>query len=143
MTGDQAMYKNHKPPDKPQLINNRVDKALAGGQQGHCEGLLGTHDDDLIFAGTKDLEAKRKGLGKNIKMKPAKYTPLTCAGLRIKREDEGTVSLGQEEYVLILKKQEENYKYENFRSYHHRLALITSSRPDVMATRNTFSQITD
>lgn len=75
-------------------------------------------------------------------MKPASSTPLAFSGLRIKRGNEGSVTLDQEKYILSLKKQDDNCMYETFRSYRHKLAWIAFRRPDVMATSNIFSQVT-
>lgn len=76
-------------------------------------------------------------------MKPTSNTPLVFAGLKINRETNGTVTLDQKDYILSLEKQDDNCTFDTFRSYRHKPAWIDSSRPDIMARSNIFSQVTE
>lgn len=60
--------------------------------------------DDLLFSGTEGLRRSSKSFDESIKMtpSPAYNTPLTFAGLRIKRESDGTMTMNQEEYIKSL-----------------------------------------
>lgn len=77
---------------------------------------------DLLLAGTDEFRKRSSKLDQCIKMKPASDTPLTFAGLRIQRVDDGTVLLNKKEYTNSLEKQSDDFTFEVFRSYRHKLA---------------------
>lgn len=130
ITGDQALFYHTTEAEK------------SGQEEGNCDGLLGTYVEDILFSGTEKFEKHTKKLDEKIKVKPAKKLPITFAGLSINKEQDGTITIDQSEYIRKLTKLEKDCTYEDFRSYRHKLAWIASSRPDITAASNLYSQVT-
>lgn len=64
------------------------------------------------------------------------------AGIRVQQAEYASVILDQREYILSLKELDKNSTYDDFRSYRHKLAWIASTLPDITATSNIYSQVT-
>lgn len=107
-----------------------------------CDGIIGTYVDDLICCGTDEFRKRENRLRDLIKLKITKEPPLLFAGIYVQQGKDSHVTLDQREYIMGLKRLEKKSKFEDFRSYRHKFVWIASTRPDITATRNIFSQVT-
>ena len=109
---------------------------------GKIEGLIATHVDDTLVAGTKDFNQAAKRIEDRFDAKPREESDITFAGIHIEENEACSFTLHQGLYAERLKALRPDCTFEQFRSRRHKIAWLDLTRPDVQADTALLAQIT-
>ena len=119
-----------------------VDMAKFATGQG-VKGLLGVFVDDLLRSGEKNFNKTLENVSSRFESKPRIYDDVYFAGVHIKRQEDHTITVDQSAHIKKLEKLSRKAGFEEFRSRRHALGWLSQTRPEISATVNILSQVTD
>ena len=86
------------------------------------EGLIATHVDDTLFAGTKDFKQAGKRIEDRFDATVREESDITFTGIHIEENEDGSFTLHHRLYAERLKALRPDCSFEQFRSRRHEIA---------------------
>jgi hypothetical protein len=109
---------------------------------GSLEGLTGLYVDDTLSTGTRTFE-EESARTNPYQTSGRRFGSGTILGCTFRQEDDGSVHVHQQSYVLRLASLSQSASYAMFRSQRMRLAWMLQTRPDISLSVALASQVTD
>jgi hypothetical protein len=111
---------------------------------GKLFGTSGAHVDDILQIGTPELRRQTiTNLGAAFDVKTPENLPFTFTGLKISRNDDGSIAAEQGNYVATLYQLPLTTSCDAFRSRRQNLAWVCHTRPDIACAVSFTQQITE
>lgn len=110
--------------------------------RGKLQGMIGTHVDDTISAGTGFFADKSRITERQFESKVRQYDSFTFAGIQVEKTCTGYL-MHQEKYAKRLHELSKDCTFAQYRSMRQKLAWMTNTRPDICASVNLASQVTE
>lgn len=111
--------------------------------QDALRGMIATHVDDTLGAGTPEFEQDTLKTASKFEAKPRELGNFTFAGVVIVTNKDGTRTMHQSPYAQKLDVLRGDCPFAEFRSRRHELGWITHTRPDVAADSALLAQVTE
>lgn len=121
----------------PSLYAHREDSEVV------CIGLLGIYVDDCLGSGDINFEATTKGIEERFESNPRQWYQAKFFGLYLIRNDNGSISISQKNYIGRLSLLYENPSFGEYRSKRAAVACVTHSGPDILYLVNQAAQCTE
>ncbi len=109
---------------------------------GKLAGITGAYVDDTLGAGDEDFQKESEKTQEKFESKPREFDNFVFAGIEIEKTEDGFL-MHQERYAQKIDLLSKDCTFSDFRSKRQELAWLVNTRPDIAASTNLSSQITE